>query len=310
MKYLFRVRSAFFVVVVGAALAWLFLRGAGTAVPPATLEESVLQPAGHLEELASKELDDMLSDLPDQAVVDAAVEPSKNGVDPGAEDVAVGDCVTYDVVRRIIDGVKKLDIDKTMQSLQLNPRCIPLSAEKVRKIRDQLEAYKQKDNQMQAVVYAAHAKEMVQLVRSAAIPELTRDLYPEIYDRVLRADKRRWLFGRADMKTDHNWESDKEFQRYFMNSYANELRRSTPYKMYHESGEAGNRYVARYSDCGAITSMLTRGHREILASEVMTFLISSFVAYDALTPSELAPLWARFSKFQDEAMTAKALFIK
>lgn len=217
------------------------------------------------------------------------------------------DCNDYDVIEQIIYSVGKLDVDRCVRSLQLNPRCIPLSADDLARLSAELARYQEQDRQLVAAIHAQHAKQVALLAAQGQIPVLTRDLAPAIYDRVVLGAKSEWRRRHPSEQLQPGWEESEGFRRLFTNMYYNALRRSTPYQVRQDAG--GKTYVAQFSQCTVYTTLVRSGHREFLQSETVMLLLDFFLSHGALNPAEVDDLWARFSRRLEMAMTAKARMI-
>jgi len=215
----------------------------------------------------------------------------------------------YDVVQQIVDSLGRLDPDRSLASLQLNPDGRALSAEFRDTTRRQLVAFAQQDRQLMAETQKVLSEELHELAASGRIPELRRERFPGLFERVESRARAVWL-RRHEGVAEDELDGDRAFQMFLKNKLCDELRRDTPHQIRIDVGRTGATHVAGYADCPAYVAAMLRGDRERLEAEAMRYVISGFGLEGALSGEQGEALWQRFRRLQERAMKRKLAAIK
>ena len=284
-------------------LLWAFVPGAPQPSEPKNPQAGMEVAAVHAPTVETDHAllvaNDLATDGPSESPAEAV--GASGDVDPGR---AIWDCVEYDVVQRVVEGVGRIDGSRVVHSLQLNPACRPVDASFALEVLAKLEAYAVRDRQIQARLQAALCEELADLARHGLIPVMGRDFHPEIHDRVESRCRKAWKsMHRVDDR--HDWESDTGYRTFRDNELYNELARNTKHLIRVDVGETGKTHIATYADCKDHVDMMMRGHRENLAAEAMQFLVGRFAAQGHLEEVQCEALWTRFEHLQGLAVQAR-----
>ncbi|MCB9878451.1 MAG: hypothetical protein H6835_12700 [Planctomycetes bacterium] len=203
-------------------------------------------------------------------------------------------CIDYDVLMRCADGVDLLDVPRALQSLQLNPRCVPIATEATTGLRTELERLEAKARQTLGRRYAEQGREMHALIAAGRLPQLDASLHPEVYRRTLRVVERSWRRLHPTLVEQPDWRDQPGFLMEFRNRLSNALFEHTDYKVT-TIVNGGTWYAARYQDLPGFCTAMLDGEYEALATEAWAALLAFFHARNALTDAERDDLWARFA---------------